>query len=194
MNIECKELAGQRVTLMPMQPDHAEQLFQAGTDARIWAYMSMKIETIDDAKRLVGHALSARDQGLEFPYVVLDRETDRIVGSTRFLDISKPNRSLEIGWTWYNPAVWRTRINTECKYLLLQYCFEAMSAIRVQLKTDARNTRSMHAIERLGAVKEGTLRNHRILSDGYIRDSVYYSIISQEWPAVKTKLLDYLKV
>ena len=193
MYIESTELTGQRAKLVPMHIDHIEGLFEAGTNAQIWTYMPMKVETIDDAKRLVIDALSARDQGLEFPYIVLDQETDKIVGSTRSLNISKLNRSLEIGWTWYNPSVWRTRINTECKYLLLSYCFETLSTIRVEFKTDSRNTRSQQAIERLGAVKEGIWRNHRILSDGYIRDSIYYSIIVQEWHSVKSRLQNFLK-
>ncbi|WP_141434415.1 GNAT family N-acetyltransferase [Bacillus sp. 03113] len=193
MDIELTELKGQRVKLVPMHIDHIEGLFEAGMNDQIWAYMPMKVETIDDVKRLVDDALSARDQGLEFPYIIIDQETEKIVGSSRFLNISKLNRSLEIGWTWYNPSVWRTRINTECKYLLLSYCFEALSTIRVEFKTDSRNTRSQRAIERLGAVKEGIFRNHRILADGYIRDSVYYSIILQEWPSVKTRLENFLK-
>lgn len=193
LNIEAMELIGQQVKLVPMHIDHVEGLFEAGSNDEIWTYMPMKVKTIDDTKRLVDNALSARDQGLEFPYTILDQKTNKIVGSSRLLNISKLNRSLEIGWTWYNPSVWRTRINTECKYLLLCHCFETLSTIRVEFKTDSRNTRSQRAIERLGAVKEGTWRNHRILSDGYIRDSVYYSIIFQEWHTVKAKLQHYLK-
>ncbi len=193
MYIESTELTGQRAKLVPMNTDHIEGLFEAGTDARIWTYMPLKVETIEDAKRLVDDALLARDQGFEFPYIVLDQETDMIVGSSRFLNISKLNRSVEIGWTWYNPTVWRTRINTECKYLMLSHCFETLSTIRVEFKTDSRNIRSGRAIERLGAVKEGIWRNHRILSDGYIRDSVYYSIILQKWDSVKSKLQSLLE-
>lgn len=191
MNIESVELKGQRVKLVPMHKDHTEGVFKAGNNAEIWTYMPMKIETIDDAKRLVDETLMARDQGLQFPYIILDQETDKIVGSSRFLNISKWNLSIEIGWTWYNPSVWRTDINTECKYLLLSHCFETLSTIRVEFKTDSRNTRSQRAIERLGAVKEGVRRNHRILSDGYIRDSVYYSIILQEWRSVKSRLQNF---
>src|SRR5699024_2902682 len=108
--------------------------------------------------------------------------------STRFLNISIPNSNLEIGWTWLSPKVWRTSINTECKYLLLKHCFEMLGAIRVQLKTDSRNVRSQQAIERIGAVKEGVLRNHMVMSDGFLRHSVYYSVIDQEWSLVKDKL------
>ncbi len=108
------------------------------------------------------------------------------------INISVPNRSLEIGWTWYHPSVWRTRINTECKYLLLKYCFEQLQTVRVQFCADKRNTRSNQAIQRLGAIKEGELRRNRILNDGYIRDTCVYSIVDAEWPQIKLKLENYL--
>lgn len=120
--------------------------------------------------------------------MIYDKQLDQIVGSTSFLSISIPNRNLEIGYTWLTPTVWRTRVNTECKYLLLKHCFETLKTIRVQLKTDRRNVRSQRAIERIGAIKEGTLRNQMIMPDGYLRDSVLYSIIDQEWASVKRKL------
>lgn len=120
--------------------------------------------------------------------MIYDKQLDQIVGSTSFLSISIPNRNLEIGYTWFTPTVWRTRVNTECKYLLLKHCFETLKTIRVQLKTDRRNVRSQRAIERIGAIKEGTLRNQMIMPDGYLRDSVLYSIIDQEWASVKRKL------
>ena len=123
-----------------------------------------------------------------FPFAIIDRASGTLVGSTRYYDISQTNRSLEIGSTWLTPRAWRTAVNTECKYLLLKHCFESLGTIRVQLKTDSRNLRSQKAIERLGASKEGILRNHMILPNGYIRDSVYYSIIEQEWPAIKGRL------
>lgn len=187
------ELTGRRAKLVPMHTDHIEELFEAGSDAQIWTYMPYKIETMNDMKRLVDEALAARGRGGEFPFVIVDQNTGKIVGSSRFLNISQANRTLEIGWTWYHPTVWRTSINTECKYLLLRHCFETLSTIRVEFKTDSRNIRSQRAIEKLGAVKEGVRRNHRILPDGYIRDSVYYSIIAEEWDAVKVRLQHLLK-
>lgn len=125
-HIDPVELTGERATLMPMDASHVEGLFETGRDPQIWTYMPMRVETMEDMKRLVSEALSARAAGSEFPFVIMDRETDKIVGSTRFLDISIPNRHLEIGWTWLNPSVWCTRINTECKYLLLKHCFEVL--------------------------------------------------------------------
>ena len=121
-------------------------------------------------------------------FTIIDKETNRPVGSTRYMDITLPNRGLEIGWTWLTPSVWRTRMNTECKYLLLKHGFEELNLLRIQLKTDSRNLRSQRAMERLGAVREGVLRRHRLLSDGYQRDTVYYSILAEEWAGVKARL------
>lgn len=176
-----------------MEVDHVQELYNAGNNSGIWSYLPMKVQSLEDMNDLVNKALQARELGIEFPFVILDKKSGEIVGSTRFLNISIPNRSLEIGWTWLSPTVWRTKVNTECKYLLLKHCFETLGAIRVQLKTDSRNIRSQRAIERLGAVKEGLLRNHIIMPDGYLRDSVYYSVINQEWSFVKGKLEDLLE-
>lgn len=139
---------------------------------------------------MVQMALRDLEAGCCVPYTVFAGEV--IVGSTRLIDLSETDRGVEIGWTWLTPSVWRTAVNTECKFLLLRYCFEELNLIRVMLKTDSRNMRSQAAITRLGAVKEGVLRNHRILPDGYIRDSVIFSIIDQEWPNVCKHLQDAL--
>lgn len=188
MEITPVVLVGDRIELRPMEVYHLEELFDAGNNSDIWTYMPIKVQSMQDMKNLVNGALQARGKGSEFPFVIFDKDSGKIVGSTRFLNISIPNRNLEIGSTWLSSTVWRTRINTECKYLLLKHCFETLRTIRVQLKTDSRNVRSQQAIERLGAVKEGVLRNHMIMPDGYVRDSVFYSIIDQEWEQVKDKL------
>lgn len=188
MEIRPVELIGESVKIQPMEAHHVNELFEAGNFPEIWAYMSMQVHSQEDMESLVTKALQAREGGSEFPFVIIDRETGKVVGSTRFLNISLPNRNLEIGWTWLAPSVWRTKINTECKYLLLKHCFETLGAIRVQLKTDSRNLRSQQAIQRIGGVKEGVLRNHMIMHDGYIRDSVYFSIIDSEWAMVKENL------
>ncbi len=186
-------LVGERVELIPMEPAHVDGLYAAGSNPEIWDYMPMRVASRDDMIRLVREALRARDEGRELPFVILDRATGRIVGSTRFLDITPAHRGIEIGWTWLAPGVWRTAVNTECKYVLLRHCFETLEMIRVTLKTDTRNVRSQRAIERLGAVREGVLRHHRIMPDGYLRDSVYYSILAEEWPAVKAPLEGVLR-
>jgi len=121
-------------------------------------------------------------------FAIIDRASDRIVGSTRYIDIDAANRKLEIGGTMLAPAVWRTHVNTECKYLLLRYAFEEFGANRVQLKGEAKNARSRAAMERIGATYEGTLRSFRVHASGEIRDTSFYSIIAPEWPSVKAKL------
>jgi N-acetyltransferase len=192
VDVQPVVLTGAWAKLLPMDQSHIDALYEAGRSPEIWPYMPMSVQTIDDMQRLVREALRARERGAEFPFVIIDQERTRVVGSTRFLEITPAHRGIEIGWTWLSPEAWRTSINTECKYLLLRHCFEVLGAIRVQLKTDARNVRSQTAIERLGAVREGVLRHHRIMPDGYLRDSVYYSILVEEWPAVRTRLDGYL--
>jgi RimJ/RimL family protein N-acetyltransferase len=182
-------LTGSKVELIPMEAGHIEGLYEAGNYPEIWTVNQGRIASLDDAKEYVRKALH---QAGAVPFVIKERTSGKWLGSTRFFDISDQNRGLEIGSTWLTPTVWRTPINTECKYLLLKHCFETLGTIRVQLKTDSRNTRSQKAIERLGAVKEGVLRNHMILPDGYVRDSVYYSILDREWPAVQSRLENYM--
>lgn len=182
------ELVGARVRLLPLHSSHTQGLWHAAQDERIWTYMPVRMQSLDDMRHSIDAALAAQEVGAELPFTVCERDTGRIVGSTRFLDIALPHRGLEIGATWLNPAAWRTRVNTECKFLLLRHCFEALGTIRVCLKTDARNTRSQAAIARIGGVREGVLRSQRILPDGYVRDTVYFSILADEWPAVKQSL------
>ncbi|MGY3717353.1 GNAT family N-acetyltransferase [Sutcliffiella cohnii] len=194
MEITPVVLTGDRVKIKPMEIHHVQELFEAGNNPSIWPYMSMNVQSMEDMNNLVTGALQARGQGSEFPFVIIDKDSGKIVGSTRFLNISIPNRNLEIGWTWLSPTVWRTRINTECKYLLLKHCFETLGTIRVQIKTDSRNVRSQQAIERIGGVKEGVHRNHMIMHDGYFRDTVFYSIIDKEWLQVKSNLESMLEL
>lgn len=134
----------------------------------------------------------ARVPGTEVPFAILRRADGRPVGSTRYMDIQRPNRGLEIGWTWLGPDARRTPVNTECKRLLLGHAFDDLGAVRVQLKTDGDNVRSQRAIERLGARREGVLRRHRRRWDGSWRDTVYYSVLDDEWPAVRARLDGFL--
>lgn len=187
MNIEPVTLEGKWVRVEPLELHHTEALFHAGQDPAIWSYMPTKVTSLHDMDTVVKNAVTQREKGGQFPFVVLNRLTGNVVGSTRFLEISPQDRNLEIGWTWYSPTVWRTGINTETKYLLLKHCFETIQTIRVQFKTHHLNSRSQEAIERIGGVKEGILRNHRIVADGSIRHSVYYSILDSEWPEVKMR-------
>lgn len=186
-------LQGDSVELVPMELSHLDGLWKAAMPEEIWDFTASKIRSKEQMEKVVKAALAEKEKGNQFPFVVLHKQDNKIVGSTRYLDISNANKSLEIGWTWYNPEVWRTRVNTECKLLLLQFAFEEWRMNRVQFKTDSRNVRSQRAIERLGAKKEGILRQDRILLDGYIRDTVVYSIIQEEWTIIHKKLIQLLK-
>ncbi|RTE04358.1 GNAT family N-acetyltransferase [Paenibacillus whitsoniae] len=191
MNNQPPILDGTRVVLLPMQESHIQGLAEAAADPAIFTYMTPLLQ-LTDVQQFVHQALEEKQAGLGIPFSVYDKQLDRFVGSTRLFDLSAQHRHGEIGHTWYNPGVWRTRVNTECKYLLLRYSFETMNLIRVQIKTDLRNERSQAAIARLGAHKEGVLRNHRIMHDGYIRDTVMFSIVDREWPEVKARLEGFL--
>jgi RimJ/RimL family protein N-acetyltransferase len=184
----AKPLEGIRVKLVPLDESHTQALYEVAKDPAIWQGFMEPIAQLADAGKLVRDALDEQAQTGSMPYSIYDKHSEQIVGHTRLFDIFPAHRQLEIGHTWHNPAVWRTRVNTESKYLLLTYCFETLGMVRVQFKTDLRNTRSQAAITRLGAVKEGILRQHRIMHDGYIRDSVMFSIIDREWPDVKLRL------
>ncbi|WP_374988196.1 GNAT family protein [Priestia megaterium] len=190
--LKSGELVGTAVKLVPLEKKHEQELYEAAKPKEIWEHLPVKVHSLSDMKRLIESALKAKQEERELPFAVFDVESHSIVGSTRFLDISLPNKSVEIGWTWYHPSVWRTRVNTECKYLLLKYCFEELKLHRVQFKTDVRNNRSRKAIKRLGATQEGVIRKHMVLSDGYVRDSVIFSIIDNEWPFVKKRLEVFL--
>lgn len=191
MNLQPPLLDGTRVTLLPLQESHIPGLAEAANDPAIWAYMT-PLARLVDVQKFVHQALEEQQAGKGIPFTVYDKQQDKIVGSTRFFDIFAEHRNLEIGHTWYNPQVWRTRVNTECKYMLLQYCFETLDLLRVQLKTDLRNERSQAAIARLGAQREGVLRQHRVMHDGYIRDTVMFSILDTEWSQVKVRLEGFL--
>lgn len=162
---------------------------ELSTADEIWRYMPVtRPPDRDTMLSLIDKAWKAAAEGAEIPFAIIDDSTDRAVGSTRFLEIRRPDRALEIGWTWLAIPSQRTPANTEAKYLLLRHAFEDLGALRVQLKTDGRNERSQRAIERIGAVREGVLRHHRLMWDGVYRDTVYYSVLAPEWPAVKSRL------
>lgn len=186
-------LEGERVRLEPLSLVHAEELFNSACYEEIWKYTTNKIDTLESMIQFIQTAIINKESGLDYPFAVYDKLLQRYIGSTRYLNISLPNRNLEIGSTWYTPIVWRTRVNTECKYLLLKYGFEDLNMLRIQLKTDSRNERSHNAILRIGAVHEGVLRKEKILHDGYVRNANIYSILDNEWPAVKNKLEQYLE-
>jgi RimJ/RimL family protein N-acetyltransferase len=193
MEVKRVTLQGKHVRLEPMTAEHVPGLAKIGIGQSFWDFMLYgNITTEGDMHNWVLDILSRAEKGTDLPFAVIHLASGRVAGATRYLNIMPKDRGLEIGGTWYGQEFQRTPVNTECKYLLLQHAFETLGCIRVQLKTDSRNERSQKAIERIGAVKEGVLRNHMILPDGRYRHSVFYSILDTEWPEVKQRLVNML--
>lgn len=186
-------LEGMYVRLEPMTEGHISALSEIGVGQDFWDFMVYgRMDTEDDMRGWVKEILSRAEMGTDLPFVAIHLGSGKVAGATRYLNIMPDDRGLEIGGTWYGLDFQRTVVNTECKYLLLTHAFEALGCIRVQIKTDSLNLRSQTAIERIGAIKEGVLRNHMILPNGRIRHSVYYSILDTEWADVKKKLEEVL--
>lgn len=181
-------LQGEFVRLEPLRPAHAEPLLVPAASPDIWTWMSAEPTTRPAMDEWIAAAVAAEHQGREYAFAVIQAADGRAIGSTRYMDVQAAHRGVEIGWTWYGVDRWGTVVNPEAKYLLLRHAFEDWGAVRVQLKTDRLNTRSQAAIRKLGAVTEGILRNHRVRRDGSLRDSVIFSIIDREWPAVRAQL------
>ena len=184
-------LSGKAVRLEPLEEEHVDALCSIGFDPEITRFMPVTMKTRDDMARYVGSALADREAGKAIPFVTILQghgAADRIVGTTRFMEIDRYNRRMEIGATWLGKQWQRSRVNTEAKYLMLRHAFEELKSIRIELKTDSLNERSRAAILRIGAVQEGVFRNHVITDQGRIRHSVYFSIVAEDWPAVRTRL------
>lgn len=179
-------LDGTAVRLEPLCPEHAHGLYNRGRNAADWAYMPRScFIDLADTRQWIEEALAAPDH---LAFAIVESAKGRVVGSTRYLNIRPEHRSLEIGWTWLGQDAQRTAANTEAKLLLLTHAFEVLGCVRVEFKTDARNERSQRALLRIGATREGILRNHMIVQGDYVRDSVYFSVIAAEWPDVKARL------
>ncbi len=186
-------LTGKHVRLEPMTEAHIPALAEIGAGKDFWDFMVYgSMEDEDDMAGWVREILARAERGTDLPFVAIHLASGRAAGATRYLNIMPNDRGLEVGGTWYGLDFQRTAVNTECKYLLLTHAFESLGCIRVQIKTDSLNLRSQKAIERIGAVKEGVLRNHMILPNGRIRHSVYYSILDSEWANVKKRLEEML--
>ncbi len=193
LNISPVTLEGAHIRLEPLAQKHADDLFRASQYAEIWELMlAPQPKILQEMRDLIEQCMQSVAAGEKVWFAIVRCADNRAVGMTSYMDIHRRDRGMEIGGTWLTPPVWRTPINTECKYLLLRHAFEVLGCIRVQLKTDERNVRSQRAIERLGAVKEGVLRKYQIAHTGYQRNTVMYSIIDSEWPAVKMKLEGFL--
>ena len=182
------ELEGNFVNFLPLTLSHNFEVLDAASDGNLWELWYTSVPSSDTLDSYMGFALKQKSEGLALPFVIVEKATGKVVGSTRFCSVDAPNRRVEIGYTWYSQSVQRTGINTECKYLLLQHAFETLDAIAVEFKTNFFNFPSRNAILRLGAKQDGILRNHRIDRMGNIRDTVIFSILKSEWPTVKTAL------
>lgn len=186
--IEPVTLRGSFATLEPLAPAHAPALAQAAADGELWRLWYTSVATPERMPDYVAAALAMRDQQGALPFVVRDNATGDIVGSTRFFNADAKNRRVEIGHTWYARRVQRTALNTDCKRLLLAHAFEVLQCIAVEFRTHWFNQASRAAIARLGAKQDGVLRNHQLLPDGSRRDTVVFSILDAEWPAVRAHL------
>jgi len=185
-------LSSERIRLRILTIEDSKALVAAASDGELWNLPFTVVpsaETIDD---YIQHALQGYQAGTVLPFIVEDIATGKIIGSTRFWKIDRKNLKLEIGSTWYSKSWQRTYVNTEAKYLLLQYAFEELNCVRVQFTTDVLNEKSQNAILRLGAQKEGVVRNERIMPNGRKRNSVRFSIIDEEWPNIKDNLIKKL--
>ena len=187
-------LEGGIVRLEPLGPEHEPGLRAAAQAPQTWTWLLEPSPAGDDAvfDAWLADALAAGAAGTEAPFVTIDRRTDRVVGSTRFMTLRPEHRGLEIGWTWLHPDAWRTGINVQAKALQLEHAFERLGCLRVELKAHARNERSRGAMERLGASFEGILRRYQVTPniDGGVRDSAFYSVTDLDWPALKPVLAE----
>ena len=181
-------LEGRWIRLEPLAPSHAADLLVAADNADIWRWLPERVETAEQMERWIADALRAQEAGAEYAFAAVDLASGRAIGSTRYMDVNEAHKGVEVGWTWYRRESWGGPVNPEAKLLLLAHAFEDWGAIRLYLKTDSLNERSRAAISKLGARHEGDLRNHRIRADGSYRHSSYYSILDEEWPAVKRGL------
>lgn len=178
-------LENDRVLLLPFENERNEELREIIFDDNIWKYMGMYVRTDADFTSYISNTIDQKNQGLCYPFIIIDKKTNRVAGSTRFGAINVASEKCEIGWTWYGKDFMGTGLNKACKNVLLQFGFEELGVRRIQLGADADNFRSQRAIEKLGAKKEGVLRNNYIDSEGASRDDVYFSIIREEWKEIK---------
>jgi N-acetyltransferase len=183
-------LEGSVVSLEPVRREHARLFWEAAKDALddLFQWIPYRMKSAEDFEQVVNKALAEQERGESVVFATVERSSGQLIGSTRFINIDRANRRVEIGSTWIAPAWQRTAVNTEAKYLMLRHAFEVWKCIRVELKTDALNHKSRNAILRIGAKEEGTLRRHVITWTGRVRDSVYFSILDTEWPETKAKL------
>lgn len=186
-------LEGRHVRLEPLAPQHGTALLAAGNFPELWTTtVQPPLDSPAAVSDYLATAARTNADGSEVAFAIIHKATGTLVGSTRWMDIARAHYRVEIGATWITPAYQRTAVNTEAKYLQLAWLFETLGALRVQLKTDLRNTQSQRAMERIGAVREGVFRRHMLLRDDVVRDSVYYGITDEDWPRVRRLLTEKL--
>ncbi len=183
-----RSLTGARVELAPLRLLHVPALAAVGLDARVWRYMTREVHDEEQLAVYVQEAIQWRDEGTALPFATVDRDSGKVIGTTRFADVSMAHLRAEIGWTWLAPDYWRTGRNLEAKLLMLTFGFEELGLRRIEFKTDAENERSRTAILGLGASFEGIFRKHMVRPDGGVRNTAYYSITDNEWPRVQEAL------
>jgi RimJ/RimL family protein N-acetyltransferase/GNAT superfamily N-acetyltransferase len=188
VQVEPITLEGRHVRLEPLAESHHAALCEVGLDPELWRWIPTPVTTPEGMAAYIRLALEWQAAGTALPFVTIERDSNTIIGSTRYMNIDKPNRRVEIGATWIARPWQRTMVNTEAKYLMLRHAFETLGCIRVELKTDSLNRRSRNAILRIGAREEGIFRNHMTTSTGRLRHSVYFSIVDSEWVQVRANL------
>ncbi|MEZ5018435.1 MAG: GNAT family protein [Flavipsychrobacter sp.] len=195
MNVISKNLvlSGIGVELQPMLEEHIPMLLTVASEKRIWEHYPFDGSIAARLDKELKKSLAKKEKLKQFPFIIKKKAEEKIIGSTRFLNIDLENRNVEIGFTWLHPDYWATGVNTECKLLLMTYCFEELDLERVQYKTDELNIRSRKAIEKLGGQFEGIHRNDRLRDNGTYRSSAFYSILKSEWESIKQQLMERVK-
>jgi RimJ/RimL family protein N-acetyltransferase len=192
--LESTTLEGPRVRMEPLDLSrHWEGLRDIGLDPDLWRWTQAIIRGEDDLRRYLETAVRERAEGRSQPFATIDKPSGRVAGCTRFSSIDLANRHVEIGWTWVGAPFRRTYVNTEAKYLMFRHAFETLGCTRVELKTNVLNERSRNAMKRIGCVEEGVLRKNAVNDDGVWRDTIYYSVLDDEWPVVKARLEGMLR-
>jgi len=181
-------LEDELVRIEPLEEKHYDLLLPTALESTLWLYTAAKISSPETFRRYFDTALKEKQEKRSYPFAYYHKAQQRYVGSTRYANIEFPNKKLEIGWTWIHPSLQGTGFNKHCKFLLLRYGFETLGLNRIELKTSHLNLKSQKAMRKIGAVEEGTFRKHSINDDGTVRDTVYFSFINDDWPAIKNSI------
>ena len=181
-------LENKRARLEPLAERHYNELLPVAMKKEIWEFTSVNVKNEAEFRPYFDEAIEERNNSLSYPFAIYDKQFEKYAGSTRFGTICFPHKRLEIGWTWYDPALQRTGINKASKFLLLSFGFELLGLNRIELKTSLTNIKSQGAMLKIGAVKEGIFRRHMVNENGTLRDSVYFSFIKEEWPEIKRSI------